>query len=133
MNGTPKDILEGKTVGQLLAEGFEDLADEIRNDKTKVSEKYTCHRIAPNLNPEPYSPELVKKTRKILGASQAMFARFLGVSPNTVRAWEQGVNTPHDSACRFMDEIRHNPDYFQNRIRESIVAKKNIRPRKAHA
>ncbi|MFO0917192.1 MAG: helix-turn-helix domain-containing protein [Planctomycetaceae bacterium] len=127
MSGAHEDILAGKTIGQLLAEGFEDLATEIRKDKTKVASKFTCHRLALDLSPEPYSADLVKRTRKILGASQAVFAQFLGVSPNTVRAWEQGINTPRDSACRLMDEIRHNPAYFEQRLRDSIVLKKGAR------
>jgi hypothetical protein len=40
-----------------------------------------------------------------------------------VQAWESGVNTPSDMACRFMDEIRHNPEYWQKRLSESISRK----------
>ena len=36
-------------------------------------------------------------------------------------AWEQGAKNPSDMACRFMDEIRHNPRYWQERLRESAV------------
>lgn len=114
----------GKSVGRLPAEGFEELTSEIKTNKKKVSEKFTCHKLALDLNPQPYSPELVKKTRKILTASQALFAQFLGVSPQTVRAWEQGVNTPRDSACRLMDEIRHDPEYWQARLQQLVVVKK---------
>jgi DNA-binding transcriptional regulator YiaG len=124
MSEKPNDILGGKSVGRLLAEGFEELASEFKTNKKKISEKFTCHKLALDLNPKPYSSELVKKTRKILNASQAVFAQFLGVSPQTVRAWEQGVNTPRDSACRLMDEIRHDPRYWQARIQELVVVKK---------
>ena len=64
-----------------------------------------------DLLPMPYGPALVKRTRAILSVSQGIFAQFLGVSVNTVQAWERGINVPKDVACRFMDEIRHNPDY----------------------
>lgn len=123
MSETPVDILDVKSVGLLMAEGFEELASEAKLGKDNLSEKFTCHKVALDLNPKPYSPELVKQTRKILNASQAVFAQFLGVSPNTVRAWEQGVNTPRDSACRLMDEIRHCPDYWRGRIRELAIVK----------
>src|SRR4051794_17473009 len=56
-------------------------------------------------------------------ASQAVFARFLGVSRNTVRSWEQGVNAPSTMACRFLDEIRLNPAYWQQRLRDSAKVK----------
>jgi putative transcriptional regulator len=66
---------------------------------------------------------LVKQTRALLGASQAVFANFLGVSVKTVRAWEQGVNTPSAMACRFMDEIRRDPKHWIARLSEAAVAR----------
>lgn len=124
MSHNPNDILAGKSVGQLLVEGFEELASELKADK-KIPEKFTCHKLSLDLSPEPYSKELVKKTRKLLNASQAVFAQFLGVSPQTVRAWEQGINTPHNSACRLMDEIRHDTGYWQARMKELAGVKKS--------
>lgn len=83
-------------------------------------ERFTCRKIRLNLKPTEYSPKLVKQTRKILNVSQALFARFLGVSPKTVRAWEQGFSTPHDMACRFLDEIRRDPEHWRKRLLQSI-------------
>lgn len=124
------DLLDGKSLGQLLADGFEELAAELKADKQLVIEKFTCRKLVLDLNPTVYSRELVKQTRQILNASQAVFAQFLGVSPQTVRAWEQGVNIPRDSACRLMDEIRHAPAYWQGRIRELATVKKITRASK---
>jgi putative transcriptional regulator len=73
----------------------------------------------------PYEPGLVKKTRETLGASQAMFARFLGVKTTTVQSWELGLSTPSDMACRFMDEIRNNPAYWLERFRGALISKSN--------
>jgi putative transcriptional regulator len=87
-----------------------------------ITERFTCRRVQLTLKPQLYSPEKVKKTRRILGASQAIFAILLGVSVKTVRAWEQG-SIPSDMACRFMDEIRHNPKYWIDRLREVAVEK----------
>jgi len=84
-----------------------------------ISEKFTCHTIKLNLEPETYSAELVKKTRKLLGASQAIFAQFLGASVSAVQDWEQGRKSPNSMACRFMDEIRNNPEYWLTRLKES--------------
>lgn len=124
MSRKPKDILGGKSVGQLLAEGFEELAALAKTNKTQIPDKFTCHTISLDLAPEQYSPRLVKSTREILKASQAIFAKFLGVKLKTVQAWEQGENVPRDSACRFMDEIRHNPPYWQARLQELTVSKR---------
>ena len=85
--------------------------------------RFTCRTIELDLKPQPYNPEAVKKTRKLLGASQAVFARFLGVSTKTVQAWEHGSNSPSDMACRFLDEICHNPAYWLRRLKEMIVTK----------
>lgn len=35
-----------------------------------------------------------------------------------VRDWEQGLKKPGGAACRLMDEIRQNPDYFLRRLKE---------------
>jgi putative transcriptional regulator len=92
-------------------------------ERGEVLKRFTCRQVKLKLEPTPYSPELVRKTRKVLGVSQALFARFLGVSPKTVRAWEQGVNTPHAMACRFMDEIRLAPAHWIERLRQLTVMK----------
>jgi putative transcriptional regulator len=113
---TPDDLFEGKTFGELLVEGAEEFADALERDKASISKEFTCHTMTLDLEPTCYTPELVKETRQKLGASQVVFARFLGVSVKTVHAWEQGVNIPKDSACRFMDEIRAKPDYFKERL-----------------
>jgi putative transcriptional regulator len=88
-----------------------------------ISDQYTCRKVVLNLQPTPYNPELVKQTRALLGLSQHLFAKFLGVSLNTVQAWERGDNPPKDMACRFMDEIRNDPEYWRNRLAKVITAK----------
>jgi hypothetical protein len=73
-------------------------------------------------------PDLVfvhgRARRKLLGVSQAVFAKFLGVGIKTVCSWEQGKNRPSDMASRFLDEIGHNRAYWRKRLRESIRVKK---------
>ena len=55
-----------------------------------ISEKFTCHKVTLKLEPGSYAPQKVKKTRDLLNLSQPLFAKFLGVAVQTVRAWEQG-------------------------------------------
>ncbi len=109
-------------VGTRIIQGLQELVDTLEKKKP-ITEKFNCRVVELNLRPKPYSPELVKETRELLHASQAIFARFLGVSVKTVRAWEQGVNTPNDMACRFMDEIRLNPAYWVKRLETAAVAR----------
>ena len=92
-------------------------------DRAGIDKKFTVRKVTLDLSPSQYDPELVKTTREILGTSQAVFARFIGVSVRTVRAWEQGINVPMDIACRLMDEIRHDPKYWRARLRKLATAK----------
>jgi putative transcriptional regulator len=88
-----------------------------------ISKKFTVRRVEFKFGPHLFTPDIVKDTRRLLRASQAVFARFLGVSVQTVRAWEQGTNPPSDMACRFLDEIRLNPPYWQQRLKDSLRVK----------
>jgi putative transcriptional regulator len=83
-----------------------------------IGERFTCRTVKLDLQPKRYTPQMVKKTRKLLRSSQAIFAQFLGVSPSAVRDWEQGIKPPGGAACRMMDEIRRKPDYFFDRLKE---------------
>lgn len=106
-----------------LVEGFEGFVADLRSGES-ITEKYTCRRMVLDLKPQAYSAEQVKATRKLLRLSQVLFARFLGVSPKTVRSWEQGKSDPKDIACRFMDEIQQNPEYYRERLVRSAKMKK---------
>lgn len=44
--------------------------------------------------PRPMSAAEVRRLRRRVRASQAVFARFLNVSPSTVQAWEAGNRSP---------------------------------------
>jgi putative transcriptional regulator len=102
-------------VGQTMLKRLGAFVEALEKNQ-KISDRFTCRKIQLNLIPEPYNPQKIKKTRAILGLSQALFAQFLGVSARTIAAWERGAKTPQDIACRFMDEIRRNPDYWRDRL-----------------
>lgn len=111
-----------KSLGKTIGDRLNEFADALESGQD-VSAKFTCRKVQLNLEPQPYDPKLVKQTRSLLGASQNIFARFLGVAVDTVQAWERGANVPSDMACRFMDEIRHNPEYWRERLRSSVKQK----------
>src|SRR5262245_4570808 len=111
-----------RTVGRRIIEGLEEFAIALESD-VNIPEAFTCRQFRLALRPRPYDRVLVRRTRKLLGASQAVFAQFLGVSVKTVSAWEQGQNIPQDVACRLMDEIRHDPEYWKRRLSQLAVAK----------
>jgi len=117
------ELLDGKSLGRHLSDGLQELATTIAKDKKSVPKKYNCHKVSLDLAPTEYNPRLVKETRDILECSQAVFARFLGVKVQTVRAWEQGINIPRDAACRLMDEIRFKPEYWRQRLKQLVRLK----------
>jgi putative transcriptional regulator len=115
-----------KTIAEELITGFTELAEELESG-CDIGTKFNCYQMQLDLQPETYTPKMVKETREQLGASQAVFAKFLGVSVKSVSQWERGAGTPSPIACRFMDEIRRNPDHYIARLRESVVPKNGRR------
>jgi DNA-binding transcriptional regulator YiaG len=59
--------------------------------------------------PGEYAAAAVRETRAMLKASQAVFARLLGVSTILVRSWESGARAPSRLARRLLDEIHRDP------------------------
>jgi DNA-binding transcriptional regulator YiaG len=107
-------------VGKELVRRLKRFASALETTE-KLESRFTCRTVKLNLKSRRYGPTLVKETRSLLHASQPIFAQFLGVSPSAVRDWEQGVKPPSGSACRLMDEIRQNPEYFFGRLKELSV------------
>jgi putative transcriptional regulator len=111
-----------QSVGVRIVQGLEEFVTALEKGEP-VHEHFTCRQIRLDLKPTPYNARRVKETRALLGASQAIFAGFLGVSVKTIRAWEQGVNTPNGMARRFMDEIRRDPKHWLGRLRGAATLK----------
>jgi len=107
-----------KSVGRQIADGLRELVEDMKSGRP-LDEKYNVRTVKIELKPGEYSPKEVVATRELLGLSQALFATFLGVSTNAVQTWEQGQK-PSGIACRFMDEIRRDPDYWRRRLKSSV-------------
>ncbi len=109
-------------IGKKIIDRLERFANDLESG-VDIAKKYTCRQIVLDLEPKSYDAKRVLKARKTLGLSQMLFARFLGVSVKTVRAWEQGTNIPQEIACRLMDEIQHDPDYWRKRLSQLARSK----------
>jgi putative transcriptional regulator len=101
------------SMGAELLQGLQGFADAL--EAGIETERYTIRTVKADLAPQVYDAVRVRKTRELLGMSQAVFALFLGVSRGTVRQWEQGDRPPAPIACRMMDEIWAAPDHWRHR------------------
>ncbi|WP_437205867.1 helix-turn-helix domain-containing protein [Planctomicrobium sp. SH664] len=104
-----------KRLAAELIEGMQEFTEALESS-SEISEQFNVRTIKLSLQPTHYSPQTARAARELLGASQAVFAEFLGVSVKTVQSWEQGVNPPSGMAARFLDEIRHNPTIWRKRL-----------------
>jgi putative transcriptional regulator len=104
-------------VGKELVRRLKRFASELES-VSDLGERFTCRTVRLDLKPTAYTPRLVKRTRRLLGASQSIFAQFIGVSVSAVRDWEQGIKPPSGAARRLMDEIRRSPEHFLARLKE---------------
>jgi putative transcriptional regulator len=118
------------SVADRILERLEGFAEALQSG-ANIQKRFTCRKVALDLKPLPYTPEVVRSIRESLNASQALFAQLLGVSPKTVQAWEQGKTEPSPMACRWLDEIKRNPGYWQDRLKQAMVARDSSkRPRR---
>lgn len=79
------------------------LDEAIIDTKTKTLPRHTS-----KITIEPlkfYSSEDIKKIRQQLGFTQNLFAKYFGVSPKTVEAWEAGTNQPSGPSRRLLGLI----------------------------
>jgi putative transcriptional regulator len=109
-------------VGSRIIERLEGFKNALKSGQ-RISERFTCRKVVLDLDPPAYGPEQVKHTRELLNVSQALFAKFLGISASTVRAWEHGTNVPSAMARRFLEEIRRDPQHWIKRLKSAVVYK----------
>lgn len=66
--------------------------------------------------PPAFSKKEVKEIRARLKVSQPIFAKILGVSDDTVKAWERGSNSPSGSSARLIQLAKKDPQHFLKEI-----------------
>ena len=78
--------------------------------------------IAVPEEPPSYSAEEVRKLRETLQLSQALFAKVLNVSVNTVRKWEQDERHPSGPSARLLQIAQAHPEYLLNDLKARSAA-----------
>lgn len=84
------------------------LDQAIDYEKGRGKAKVTVLSVRPV---EAFSPEDIKGIRLAAGLTQILFAKFMGVSPKTVEAWEAGRNRPEGPACRLLTLMKNDPSF----------------------
>jgi DNA-binding transcriptional regulator YiaG len=106
--------------GAKIVSAFQEAIDVMRSGESLPGRFTARSRHAEFVRPS-YGPEDVRRVRDLLSMSQVVFARFLGVDPNTVRSWEQGTRPPSSIARRFMGEIEDDPAYWRRRVARQLA------------
>lgn len=103
-----KSLKKHSKLGQGLIKG---LKESIAFEDKKIDLRTTTIEI-PDLPPE-FDKSQVKKIRENLNVSQPIFAKILGVSDDTVKAWERGANKPSGSSARLIQIAQQDPLMFK--------------------
>ena len=114
---TKKTSHKSSRIGAEIVRRLKNFSEALESTD-KLNHRFTCRTVKLNLPARELGPDDVRRVRSVLGASQAIFAQFIGVSLGAVRGWEQGTKPPGGAARRLMDEIERNPAYFIERMRE---------------
>lgn len=90
---------------ELFAELMESMGEALDHARGKRELRTTALPEAPRA----MSASDIRMLRDQLNASQAVFAKFLNVSPQLVRAWEANRRRPEGAALRLLEVATKNP------------------------
>ena len=90
---------------------FEELKQGIEEIKAHKAGKITLRTHTVKKQPHlKVNPSFIRKTRKELHMSRAVFALKLRVSLRTLEKWEQGQTVPNDQAAALILMVHKYPD-----------------------
>ncbi len=119
-----KESVKRTELGQQLIDEMQQLCDaHAKGGMEEVEKHFRVIRVPI----PPLIPKDIAGIRKRIGASQALFATLLGVTPSTVRAWESGAKVLSRMAEKFINEMRYNGDYWRQRVKAAIANAKRSR------
>ncbi|WP_165075546.1 helix-turn-helix domain-containing protein [Paludisphaera rhizosphaerae] len=106
---------KGSPVWDDVIAGMDSLIEALNTDEP-LEKRFTVRTVKLDVDPHAYSPADVKAVRTKLGASQPLLAKFLGVSLQTLRSWEQGQRPVPTMAARYLDDLQEFPELWTRRI-----------------
>lgn len=106
---------ESSAAGRKIIGALTELAEAVERGGP-LPPGFTARTVELPDPPAEYDAAAVRATRVRLGASQAVFAHLLAVSPKLVQAWEQGSRKPAGPERRLLDDINADPDRWVRRF-----------------
>ena len=120
MNERNDDAIEvtDANFGELLIQGLEEALAIERGEAEapRRVRRVATVRDAKVQPPRGYDARAVQVIRERLGLSQAVFARVLNSSPETVKAWEQGKRVPDGIALALLQVADEHPEALMGRV-----------------
>ncbi len=103
--------------GQRLIDSARE-AVEIERGKKEPARitRYTAAEARVEAPPQ-YVRERIREIRDHMALSQPVFAAALNVSPETVRAWEQGKREPDGPTLRLLEVAEQHPEVLLESVR----------------
>jgi len=115
---TTKKKAAGAAIAEEFIAGFKSLVATAKAGGLEAVKRKHTIRSVPSKKFElpPVTVRGIIEVRDSLGVSQPIFAKILGVSPQSVKAWEQGSKSPPGTVRRLIDEMKRNPGYWRERF-----------------
>lgn len=107
--------------GPEIIRGLEGLVQSLERGE-RLEGRFTVRTVRMPAAPSVWTPEGIARLREQFRASQAVFARLLGVSVKTLQSWEQG-HSPPSMACRLLDCIRDDPRPWERMLHNASITK----------
>jgi DNA-binding transcriptional regulator YiaG len=107
----------GSTLGGRLLQSAREAARIERGELRPASISRHLTAATADVEPPPtYDAETIRGIRGQMELSQPLFAAALNVSPETVRAWEQGKREPDGPTLRLLEVAEHHPEVFLRKL-----------------
>jgi putative transcriptional regulator len=105
-----------------LMEGFRDAIARKKGHPVQL-------RVTEIPRVKPMHPRQIKNIRKALGASQAVFAYILNVSPKVVQSWEHGARRPTNAALKLLSIAQNDPQIL---LQSGTTSRRRTAQRRVH-
>lgn len=100
---------ENSFAGRLIAGATEAVAIARGAKSPRVTTHMISAREASVVAPRSCNATRIRRIRRKLNVSQAVFADLINASPATVRAWEQGTRAPDGPSLRLLEIADRHP------------------------